>query len=80
MNTLTIFKILFFVTEFIISAVLIEQLYQYFMERLTTAFIKREIEHTTFVKKSKAVFSIMAVIFFTIQLFFINLLINLPKF
>ena len=77
MTTLSIFKIVFFVFELIITAVLIEQLYQYFMERLTFSFIKKYIDHETFIKKSRAIFTVMAIIFFAIQLFFITLLLNL---
>ena len=77
MTTLTIFKILFFVFELIISAVLIEQLYQYFIERVTFSFFRNYIDHETFIKKCRAIFTVMAVFFFAIQLFFINLLINL---
>ena len=77
MTTLSIFKIVFFIFQILISAVLFEQLYQYFMDKLTTAFIKRDIEHDIFIKKSKAVFTVLAVMFFTVQLFFISLLINL---
>jgi hypothetical protein len=70
MTILSIFKIVFFVFELIISALLIEQLYQYFMERVTFSFIKKYIDHETFIKKSRAIFTVMAVLFFAIQLFF----------